>query len=283
MQSLISKTPQVTIATASRALVDKLLEMNTENRPKRDGGIGKLVKDIEAGKFFLTASGIGVSKEGVLLDGQNRLLAIKKSGYPPVKFVLAIGLEKESQRVVDRHSRRNLAEALSMHMGKIISMQVVAMVNAVHAFSATRQGNFGIVKASNLTDSDIEDFIVEYCDLAKEVVSSAQGVRAPVQAAIFVYALHHKEKALEFARQVSKGIEISEDSPAFRLRESMERLKRATDGPGRMELFKRTANACINHSRGESVKSLRAADSWNGAKWNWAISGKDIFDQGGAA
>lgn len=280
MNSLISNTPQVSIVTASRNLVDKLLAMNTRNRVPKEGQIRRLTEDIQSGHWELTASGIGVSRTGVLLDGQNRLLAIKAAGYPPVKFVLLTGAEDSSQRVVDRHAKRSLSDALSMFMNITVSAHMVALVNALYGFGAARDKSqdFSFSKGT-LSDSAVADFMSNYGELCGEVVRVCVGCRAPVMAAVFVYALHEHDRAMEFGREVSKGANLSLDDPAFRLRASLDRLKKSSDSSGRMELFKLAVNACINHSNKKTIKLLKTADSWSSSSWNWKIKCADIFQE----
>lgn len=279
MNALISEFPHVSVATASKALVEKLLSMNTRNRKSKPANINRLADDIQTGNFMLTASGIGVSKTGVLLDGQNRLLAIKKVGYPAVKFVLAVGLDDASQRVVDRHAKRSLSDILSMHMNMTISTHMVSLANALSAFNATRKPNipFTFQQSGGLSDSRLADFMADYNTLAMEIVVASGQSRAPVLAALFVYALHDHDMAIEFARDIAKGLNLSEDHPAYRLRAAINRLRKASDAAGRMELFKLAASACIKHSQGKTSKQLQMVESWESSKWNWAISSDDIF------
>ncbi len=237
------------------------------------------------GSFYLTASGVGVSKTGVLLDGQNRLMAIRDAGYPPVQFVLATGLEDASQRVVDRHAKRSLSDVLTMHMNMTVSTHMVALTNALAAFGATKKSGFvafGRATAATMTDTAVAEFLAEHAELAIEVIQASKNVKAPVLAALWVYAYHHREMALQFAHQVGTGIGLSENMPAYRLRSAMERLKSNSSGPGRMELFKLAASACIGHYHGKELKMLKGADSWESARWTWKIKGSDIFDDGDA-
>ncbi len=106
------------IVTASKQIVDKLLAMNTHNRKYKASWVKKLCADIKNGRFYLTNQGVGVSKDGVLLDGQNRLMAIRDAGYPPVKFVLVTGLDKISQQKIDVGFRRTLSDLLALLIDK---------------------------------------------------------------------------------------------------------------------------------------------------------------------
>lgn len=279
MNSLISKTPQVQIATASKALVDKLLSMNTRNRTQKKSHYARISKEISDGKFFITASGIGVSQDGVLLDGQHRLMAIREAGYPPVKFVLATGLAAESQLVIDRHIKRTLNDALTLHMNITVSSHMVALANCLFNVGATKGKDVEFSNANgSMQDSVAAGFMADYGELAASVISATGSARAPVAAAVFMYAIHKPDTAMEFARDVAKGVNLAEDHPAYRLRLAMARLKNAAGASGRMEMFKLTAAACMAHSNGRTLKLLKTADSWSESKWKWAIQGASIFE-----
>jgi hypothetical protein len=279
LNALISETPHANVVTASRTLVDKLLAMNTKNRRPKEKHVENLSSDVASGDFLLTASGVGVSRTGVLLDGQHRLMAIRKAGYPPVQFVLVTGLEDDSQLVVDRHAKRSLSDALSMHMNITVSSHMVAMAQALYAFNGAsgKHDVFRHSRSGAAPDSLIGDFMAEHNELCCDIVRAGAEVRAPVLAAIFVYALHDRENAIRFAREVSKGIELKEDSPAYRLRTAMDRLKRAQDSAGRLEIFSCAASACISDDLKRPIKLLRPVESWATARWKWAIPAGGIF------
>ena len=279
MDALISETPHANVVTASRTLVDKLLAMNTKNRRPKGRHIENLSSDVASGEFLLTASGVGVSRTGVLLDGQHRLMAIRKAGYPPVQFVLVTGLDDNSQLVVDRHAKRSLSDSLSMHMNITVSSHMVALANALYSLSGGggKNDEFKHSRSGAAPDSTIADFMAEHNELCCDVVRTGGELRAPVLAAFFVYALHDRENALRFARDVSKGIELREDSPAYRLRATMDRLKKASDGAGRLELFSCAASACISDDLKRPIKMLRPVESWTTARWKWAIPAGGLF------
>lgn len=276
MNNLVTLTPQVQIVTTTKKLVDSLLAMNTRNRSPKVSHINRLAADVESGQFLLTASGIGVSNTGVLLDGQNRLMAIRQAGYPPCKLVLVTGLDDDSQRVVDRHSKRSLGDALTLHMNITISGHMVALANAVHAFGASK-GKYekfvfsGRGVGTQLSDGAAAHVMAEHGDLIAEVVSASGGARASVMAALFVYAYHDHDRAIEFCHDVNKGVNLQEDHPAYRLRGSIDRLKKQSDAIGRMELFKTAVSAVICHATGRTTKMLKASESWANAPWKWSI------------
>lgn len=270
MNQLITQEPNVQIVTATKKLVDSLLVMNTHNRSVKTANIKRILSDLASGNFMLTGSGMSVSKTGVLLDGQNRLMAIKEAGYPPVKFILATGLDTESQRVIDRHAKRNLSDVITLHMNKTVSTAVVAAVHATQAFGATKGKSFAFAPGKSiLTDTEVIDFIADHGDLLADVVSASQGAKAPVLAALFVYALHDRVKAIEFSHAIAKGLDLQEDHPAYRLRLFIARTKSMNAAPGRFSLFKNSASAICSDANGKKIKLLREVDSWSSAPWSW--------------
>jgi hypothetical protein len=272
MHQLITKDPTAQIVTANKKLVEALLAMNTHNRNPKKTGVDRLTTDLNENRFLLTASGIGVSKTGLLLDGQHRLLAMRAAGYPPVKFVLCTGLDDDSQMVVDRHIRRVLADVLSLHMNMSISTRVVALVNAVFAHGALRGKNSDFISADTKSraDQDIAEFIAQHNDILFDFSLLCVGLRASVAAALFVYVLNDCERGIQFALDVSKGLNLVEDHPAYRLRTAINRLKTSNGSAGRMELFCLSVSAVIAHANGRTVKALKESKSWTNAppKWN---------------
>ncbi len=252
MQQLIAPYPQVQIVTTTKKLVDALLAINTHNRTPKRTNINRLRDDMVSNHFLLTASGIGVSKTGVLLDGQNRLMAVRDAGYPAVKLVMVTGLDDESQ----------------------MDNAMVSLVNALHTFSATIGKEFDFVLRSGgavLTDYEMSDYVAENFDLLHAVVSEAKTIRAPTVAALYVYCHHDMDKGMEFIRAVRTGVGLTDDSPAYRLRAALERLKNNNSTPGRLEQFKASVSAVIADASDKKVKLLKGSDSWANSTWRWTI------------
>lgn len=269
---LVTATPTCQIVTATPQLVDDLLAMNTRNRAPRQNHIDQLCREIEDGHFMLTASGVGVSKSGVLIDGQHRLIALKKSGCPPLQFVLATGLEDESQAVVDRHSKRNISDSLSLLMNMTVTTNMVAMIQILHSFGATDGKSETFTSSYKpLHDAAISRVLTEIGEDVHAAAVATSGVRASTAAAVFVYMMHDREKALAFTDKVKRGIGLQENDAAYRLRIAIDRLKSQHTVAGRFELFKLSVSACIHDSTGAEVKLLRPQESWQQAPWKWNV------------
>ena len=86
--------------TVTPELAGALLKLNTENRPVKPQVVSKYAKELDEGTFHFTGDAIKISKEGVLLDGQHRLLAVVKADKPMQMHIQA-GLDPQVFLVLD--------------------------------------------------------------------------------------------------------------------------------------------------------------------------------------
>ena len=101
----------VTYELVTPDLARELLEGNTHNRSVNQ----KRVRELAAlhGTSFWKETGdpIRITADGILVDGQHRLLAIVQSGVPVHYFIMR-GVDLTAQEVIDTGSRRTLASML---------------------------------------------------------------------------------------------------------------------------------------------------------------------------
>jgi hypothetical protein len=97
-----------------------LLERNTNNRPRKENAIRTYSRRMKQGEWKFTNQGIGVARNGELIDGQNRLYACIEADTP-FPTLIATGIEPEAKSVVDVGVKRTLADALKMS-GRVNTM-----------------------------------------------------------------------------------------------------------------------------------------------------------------
>lgn len=100
----------------------KLLEHNKNNYRMSisNSTIENLVYELTHGQWKATTQGIGFDTDGILVDGQHRLIAIQKSGITVDKQLVCYGLEPSSKLKIDVGKKRTLAD-LSQISSRIIS------------------------------------------------------------------------------------------------------------------------------------------------------------------
>jgi hypothetical protein len=100
--------PKSVWVTVTPELAKKYLEMNTINRPILPSRVSSYSSQMKAGDWDLTHQGIAFGRNGSLLDGQNRLMAVIESGKS-VKMLVTTGLPYDTPMNVniDRGLIRN--------------------------------------------------------------------------------------------------------------------------------------------------------------------------------
>lgn len=90
-----------------------LLKLNTGNRPKKERAIASYARQMELGQWSKTAQTISISDENILIDGQNRLYAVIKSGKS-IEFAIAYNVPQESFVNLDCGYGRTISDVFAV-------------------------------------------------------------------------------------------------------------------------------------------------------------------------
>ena len=163
-------------------LAQKYLSQNaSENRAKKMVHIDRYARDMRAGQWMITHQGIAFDKDGVLLDGQQRLNAVIKSGVP-VPMLVIRGLDHNVIRVMDQGVSRTLNDAMKMDKEQCETLRQRSVTSAI---SALFKRDFG----SNIILSQAEyRFVYEYfrkeCDFLADLCKNKKIFTSGITAAI---------------------------------------------------------------------------------------------------
>jgi hypothetical protein len=91
----------------------QLLKLNTNNRRFRPAYSKSLADAMKRGEWLSTHQGIGISKAGVLLDGQHRLSAIIEANMT-ISMVVSTGIDNNAYQVIDIQEKRNMGDLTGM-------------------------------------------------------------------------------------------------------------------------------------------------------------------------
>lgn len=248
--------PTVEIATASKPLIRELRSLDTHNRARKPTHVEYLRREIRAGRFSLTNQGIGVTVGGWICDGGHRLEAIELEGCPPVQFILARNLPDTAQKYVDQHSRRSMADTLTLFFDTTISCQVIAALNMCVKMTAGFKGH-----AKPGPDRLIQEFEVKQAAMQRIIgLEKSRTLPAPVTAAL-IDVLHMTADPLviNFAQQVIRGEMLQTGDPALTLRNW---LNNSTGGTGgdfvQRERYLKTRAATMAFLEGRRMTKLYA-------------------------
>lgn len=247
-----------TIQIATRELVDDLLSRNTKNRNVREKIVSAYESEITSGNWLLTNQGIGVSDDGQLIDGQHRLMAIRKCGYPPVPLLVVRGLADDVRLVVDRQAKRSVRDALFFALGERVSRHAPAICRALIHYADC--GNKGKVESIH----QLIDVLHENMEIINDIVEAPKNCNtfSAAHLSAFVSAVKQTGKSSEvvqFIKSVEDGENLNKKMPAYHLRNFVINNKNAVGGGSvQLDRYTKTLKATLAHLNGEEMGVLRS-------------------------
>ena len=133
-----------------------MLERNTNNRPVREKVVRQFAADMKADRFDTrTTVSIGFKKNGVLADGQKRLLAIIRSKVA-LAFDVMFQIPNSAVHKIDRGQRRSNADSFYI-FGVPNSKRVAAMLPIIYKHDSSRTlGNTVTREVSRATPASVD-------------------------------------------------------------------------------------------------------------------------------
>ena len=214
-------TSMRTIVTPKKARI--YLEQNTKNRTVNEHRIAYLAKQIKEGLWEYNGHSIKISKDGSLLDGQHRLLAVVRANQSIVTEVIH-GLDPKVFDTIDTGKPRTLSHILSIDSVK----------NAGHCAALARLIFLHIKKSAGTKDAmsnragfdiyneykDRINYSVKTCLKLREIASVSQLALRHLEA----YELN-QEQADYFFRKLECGEMLEKGNPILTLRNKLMDIK----------------------------------------------------------
>lgn len=218
-----------TIETITPQMAKQILGENTRNRKISDNSVNEYADDLINGRWNVNGEAIKFAKDGTLLDGQHRMLAIVKTNIPMVTCVVR-GLEIEHQNTMDIGRRRTVGDVLNIN--KVPNSTTIASIanNLVRLKKSNLVSAFRFCHVSN---TEVQDFIAKHPDIVMSASSVASGKTGnPIQKSVIGsmhylahYVLDLGEEFDAFNSVLKTGIPSYEGDPAYYLREKVIRQR----------------------------------------------------------
>lgn len=135
-----------------------------KNRAINHKLLDKLCSDLKEGKWRINEETIKLDKEGVVIDGQHRLMACIKTG---ISFISAVAknVDRDSFSTIDCGCARTPAQVLRME-GVKYPKTVAAVINTIDQIRTKTV----LSKANIMTNSDSLEFRNEHAELIDKVI-----------------------------------------------------------------------------------------------------------------
>lgn len=219
----------------------RILSTMTSNRRLSRVHVESIKRDIDNGRFFPTNQGIGISPEGILVDGQHRLVAIIQSGKA-IHINVTYGVTHEAVKAIDENRKRTHGDDLYMD-GVDNAYTRSAITRVVAGAEWLWERDLALSSLSNVKFNrhELDDWyaIVESTvDVRENLIKASSLYRTgdalgiPKSAAGAFHYLackYHSASFVEdFIRRVGQGVEIMPNSPEQALRKRVSKIREDT-------------------------------------------------------
>lgn len=239
------------------------LALNKGNRRLRAAQVERLARKLSDGLFDVTHQGLAFDKDGLLIDGQHRLMAILKAETPALLVVFR-GMPRSSMLSVDENGPRNVADIYGQVCGE---SSAVVTVNETATATAMYYSVDYVCSGRPLSKSFWISYINEHLDaiqFASQVFRAKGGVCHSAFRGVVARAWYTQdhERLAQFAHVCATGFaDRPEDYAAVALRQWYQANKKNTGGNhGRSSLYRRAVMALQAFIREQPLKFVREAN-----------------------
>ena len=214
---------EITTETITPEQAERFLVRNKSNRPISKTLVTNYSKAISRGEWELNGDAIRIAKDGELLDGQHRLLAIVKSGCS-IKTLLVTGLDQIVFDTIDRGKSRTVADILAIN-GEVNYGALASVLMMVYTYGRTGRPT-GITNENKPTVRQLEKLLAEEPDIRKSVSFAISRRWFKEYASVAVTAFCHyifKQDGIgladTFFYELAEGVGLPKGSPLIPLRD----------------------------------------------------------------
>ena len=207
--------------------IEKLLEINTNNIPPTPTKISLYADNMVNGDWLYNGDAIRVSSSGVLLDGQNRLLAAQKAKMN-LTCDLIVGLDEGVFNTIDqgrtRHKGHLVARDKSLTGGdaKFLTSSITRIIKYKEKLAQTTA-----ISKGGLPSKFTADKVIEYIERNPQILEQLEVVkkefpklRSNLTQSIVLYiyhlgSIHDEEYTLKYLKKLTLGVGLKEDETLY--------------------------------------------------------------------
>jgi len=205
------------LETITPQIAQEMMKKN-ENRKVTEENLQFLAKEMREGRWKINGDAIRVTDEGIIIDGQHRLLAVLRTGITIQSWVI-YGLSKAVFNTIDVGKRRSNGDTLGC-LGEKNACRMSAALILIDKYCTG-----AVEKSRSYSNSEIEGLLQKYPDVRKSLIlsKSCKSLLLPSVMDSCHYLFSKKDTLLTeiFMSKVISGAGILQKDPAYLLRERL--------------------------------------------------------------
>jgi hypothetical protein len=222
--------PQFEVMQITPEMAADWLGRKRRNRNIRQRNVDAIARDITSGRWRLNGDSVKFGPDGLLDDGQHRLMAVVQAGIA-VPMLVMHGLSEEARHTVDSGMSRKYADMLAMagySQYGVLSSTVRRMWHWDHGFYMLHGGAAMV----NPSYQELDDYLASLNGEIEHAVEYAMPVYKDARMTPTVLATlsiilprsKNGDRAGHFLSGLVTGINLEEGSPILALRRKLARV-----------------------------------------------------------
>ncbi len=223
------------IMNVTPEMASQMLEKNSNNRNVSQRSLNHYIRQIREGQWEFNGDTIRFRKDGVLMDGQHRLLSIVET-EKTMECVLITGIRKEAMATIDTGKGRTVADHLKLE-GKFNASNFPAISAAISVIFRFQKGKYTETK-DRLTGAEAISFLEQNPGLLRSAEATANPDLWRLTTPSIAISCHYlfskidRFKAEEFFMRLKTGVNLGQGSPILKLRTELQGMRDATKRRG---------------------------------------------------
>ena len=202
---------KATIVTMTQQLAKDYLSRNIQNRKVKKSTLNFYKNQMASGKWKENGEPIIIDTNGVIKDGQHRLMAVAQTGYA-YRVPVISGINEDVMDTIDTGSNRSAADVLQLEGFKYAHLTASLIKHILLGRVSTSGGN----KDLNVSNADILNFaennkthLEEICNTTMKIASlQVIKVLTPAIIAYHLYSYGNTEETIEFLKMITGTIRV---------------------------------------------------------------------------
>ncbi|GGK61928.1 hypothetical protein Sme01_03790 [Sphaerisporangium melleum] len=235
---------------------------NTGNRPLRAEAVGKIARDMTAGRFLENGDAVRFSADNTLLDGQHRLEALYESGTSAWLLVVS-NLPDAAQDTVDDGAKRTMADRFAFH-GEPDAKTLASVVRRAILWTHNHKDQTGRFQPSAL---ECFEFLAKHPELREAASAAAHHRKAKLLPAStiglcwWLFGALDPVQRTEFFDRLADGAMLAKGHPILTLRNRIADLNAQPGRHSERHTLAMVIKSWNKYRAGQELTTLRFAEN----------------------